>query len=141
MTLTPQLPDDLMQKLSWLGDKIDESCEKALEKGAEAVKKEVTSSLSSAIGRTKYPSKSTGELQRSLGISKVKQDKSGSLNIKVGFSEPRKGSDTPNALIASVLEYGKQGQEPTGFMKKAKNKAAKEAKAIMEKSIEEDMKI
>ena len=37
------------------------------------------------------------------------QDKNGDFNIKVGFSEPRPDGES-NAMLASILEYGKSGQ-------------------------------
>lgn len=136
--LTPVLPDELMQKLSRLGDKTDEICEKALKEGADVVKAVVASNLDTAIGHTKYPSRSTGQLKLSLGISPVKQKSDGTMDIKIGFSEPRSDGSS-NAKIANILEYGKQGQRPTGFLKKAKNSSKKTATDIMASVLEKEM--
>ena len=122
-----EMPDELMRKLSRLGGKTDAICEKALKEGAEVVKMAVASSLDSAIGHgTKYESRSTGQLRSALGISPVKQGKNGELDIKIGLVENRNDGKS-NAMIANVLEYGKPGQSPTGFLKKAKNKSKKTA--------------
>ena len=97
-------------KVSRLADKTDEIIPKVLEAGAEVVEDKVRSNLQSVIGSgTKYDSKSTGELLRSLGTSPALQDRNGDFDIKVGFSEPRSDGDS-NAKIATILEYGKSGQ-------------------------------
>ena len=44
-----------------------------------------------------------------------------------------------NAMIANILEYGKPGQPPTGFLKKAKNKSRKLAEAKMVEVLEKEM--
>lgn len=114
-----KLPEDFLLKLSKLGEKTDEIIPKVLDAGAKVVEAKVKSNLRSVIGKgTKVDSRSTGELLSSLGISEAKQDKKGNFNVKVGFSEPRRDGET-NALIATVLEYGKQGQQPKPFMKPA----------------------
>ncbi len=60
---------------------------KVLEAGAEVVEDKVRSNLQTVIGSgTKYESRSTGELLRSLGTSPALQDKNGDFNVKVGFS-------------------------------------------------------
>ncbi len=138
-SIKTELPEELMQKLSRLGSKTDEICEKALKEGGNVMKKAVSESLKNAIGNTKYKSKSTGELQRSLGITPVLQDKEGILNIKVGFDEPRSDGKS-NAMIANILEYGRVGQKPQGFLKKAKNKSKKEVIAKMSEVIDKEIK-
>ncbi len=137
--MTPKLPEELMSKLSRLGGKTDILCEHALKEGAEIVKDAVAGTLGEAVGHgTKYDSRSTGELQSSLGISRVRQSQDGTLDIKIGFSEPRKDGAS-NAKIANVLEYGKPGQPPTGFLKKAKNKSKKTATDRMSEVLEKEM--
>ena len=62
---------------------------KVLEAGAEVVEDKVRSNLQSVIGSgTKYDSKSTGELLRSLGTSPALQDRNGDFDIKVAFPNP-----------------------------------------------------
>ena len=86
-------------KVSRLADKTDEILPKVLEAGAEVVEDKVRSNLQAVIGSgTKYESRSTGELLRSLGTSPALQDKNGDFNVKVGFSEPRSDGDS-NAKI------------------------------------------
>ena len=84
------MPEDFLRKLSTLGDKTDEISEKVLEAGGEVVLAKVKSNLSAVIGSgTAFDSRSTGELERSLGLSPVKVDKNGNHDIKIGFAEPR----------------------------------------------------
>lgn len=144
------LPEELQKKLDRLGRQTDEITAKALEAGAEAALPYLRSSLKDVIGKdTKYESRSTGELIRSLGISPVMVDREGSPNIKVGFNEPRrvqraaKGKRSyytaTNAMIANILEYGKHGQPPKPFLKQAKNRSRKAAAAAMQRAFDEEV--
>ena len=96
---TWRMPDDFLMKVSRLADKTDEILPKVLEAGAEVVEDKVRSNLQAVIGSgTKYESRSTGELLRSLGTSPALQDKNGDFNVKVGFSEPsRTATATPRS--------------------------------------------
>ena len=116
-----QLPEGLLTRLSQLGAKSDEIAEKMLKAGGEVLLSRVKSNLAGVIGKgTKYPSESTGELERSLGLSPAKLDRNGNHNIKVGFSEPRSDGGS-NAQIANIIEYGKHGQPAKPFLKPAKS--------------------
>ena len=116
-----QLPEEMLTRLSQLGAKSDEIAEKMLEAGGEVLLSRVKSNLAGVIGKgTKYPSESTGELERSLGLSPAKLDRNGNHNIKVGFSEPRSDGGS-NAQIANIIEYGKHGQPAKPFLKPAKS--------------------
>ena len=116
-----QLPEGLLTRLSQLGAKSDEIAEKMLKAGGEVLLSRVKSNLAGVIGKgTKYPSESTGELERSLGLSPAKLDRNGNHNIKVGFSEPRSDGGS-NAQIANIIEYGKYGQPAKPFLKPAKS--------------------
>lgn len=143
------MPDDFEKRLTALGKSEDAIAEKVLEAGAEAVLPKIRSNLAGSIGRnTKVESRSTGELLGSLGVSPMKQDKDGNNNVHVGFNEPRRKqyaargkrsySESTNAMIANVLEYGRHGQPAKPFMKPAV-KAAKAAvqDAMQTKFIEE----
>jgi hypothetical protein len=125
---TIKLPEDLLWKIAHLGGRTDEIIGKVLKAGAEVVRDRVDRNLDWAISPfTKYPSRSTGELQGSLGVSPVATDNKGQDNIKIGFSEPRKkqpakkskygNGQLTNAMIGNILERGKQGQEKRPFMK------------------------
>lgn len=138
-------------KLSRLGNKTDEICEKVLEAGAEVAEAKVRSSLQAVIGSgIKVPSRSTGELLSSLGVSPVLQGKDGTLNTKVGFNEPRrvqtaaKGKrsyrESTNAMIANVLEYGKHGQPAKPFLKPAQRQAKAACLSAMKQTFEEEVK-
>ena len=80
--VTVKLPEDLLTKFSKLAEKSDAVAERVLVAGGEVVLAKVKSNLSSVIGSgTKYESRSTGELERSLGLSSVKHDRNGNHNI------------------------------------------------------------
>lgn len=127
-------------QISRLGDKTDDVCGRVLNAGAEVVLKKVRTNLRNVISTdTKTQSRSTGELERSLGVSPVLSDKNGNLNIKIGFSEPRTNGES-NAKIASVIEYGKSGQPPKPFMKPAKSASRKECMTVMINTLDEEVK-
>lgn len=103
--MTLKLPDDLADRLSDLQKRSDTLVKKALEEGGKVVLKQAQSNLNSVVGKgTKYDSRATGELERSLGLSPVKGNCAG-RDIKVGFSEPHSGG-VSNAMLAALLEYG-----------------------------------
>lgn len=135
-----KMPENFLLKLSRLGDKTDEICEKALNVGGEVVLAKVKSNLSSVIGKdTKTDSRSTGELEKSLGLSPVLIDDNGNANIKIGFKEPRSDGES-NAKIASIIEYGKQGQPPNPFLKSAKSSSKKACVKAMVEALEQEVK-
>jgi HK97 gp10 family phage protein len=134
-----KMPDALIAKLTRLGNKTDEVCEKALKAGAEVAEKSISSNLSAVIGKgTKYDSRSTGQLEKALGISPVKLNDRNELDVKIGFAEPRSDGES-NAKIANILEYGKSGQPPKPFLKPAKSKARRQIMAAMTDTLEREM--
>lgn len=134
-----KLPDDLLVKLSKLGTKSDEIAEKALEAAGEIALRNVKSKLSSVVGNgTKYDSRTTGELESSLGLTDVKVDKNGNHNIKVGFSEPRSDGES-NAKIATILEYGKSCQPAKPFLAPAKSASKQACKNAMQQVLESEV--
>ena len=135
-----QLPEDFLKKLSQLGADFDSVAADVLKAGGEVVLAKTRSNLSGVIGSgTKYPSKSTGELESALGLSSARLDRNGNHNVKIGFAEPRPDGDS-NAKIANILEYGKHGQPAKPFLKPAKNAAKSECIAVMQKKLEEAVK-
>ncbi len=100
----------------------------------------VRSNLSSIVGQgTKEESRSTGELERSLGLSPAKQKRDGSgWDVKVGFAEPRSDGGN-NAKIANILEYGKHGQAPKPFLKPAKSSSKSAAVSAMKAKFESEV--
>jgi len=86
-----KMPEDFLLKLSRLADKTDEIIPKVLEAGGEVVLAKAKSNLSSVVGKgTKEKSRSTGELERSLGLSPAKQKRDSSgWDIKVGVRPKR----------------------------------------------------
>ena len=127
-----KMPDDFLMKVSRLADKTDEILPKVLEA-------KVRSNLQAVIGSgTKYESRSTGELLRSLGTSPALQDKNGDFNVKVGFSEPRSDGDS-NAKIATILEYGKSGQPAKPFLKPARSSSRNACINAMKAKLDEEV--
>ena len=134
------MPDDFLKRLSKLEKHTDEITEAVLKEGAKVVLSTFKSSLNEVIGKDlKYKSRSTGKLVSSLGISKPLMDRNGDFNIKIGFTEPRDGNES-NAKIATVIEYGKQGQPPKPFLKQTKKRSKKPAQEAMIKKFEEETK-
>ena len=134
-----QLPEELLTRLSQLGAKSDEIAEKMLEAGGEVMLSRVKSNLAGVIGKgTKYPSESTGELERSLGLSPAKLDRNGNHNIKVGFAEPRSDGGS-NAQIANIIEYGKHGQPAKPFLKPAKSASKAAVIEAMKQTFEQEV--
>lgn len=134
-----KLPDDFLEKISRLGNKTDEICEKMLKAGGEIVLSRAKSNLSSVIGSgTKYKSRSTGELESALGLSEVKLDKNGNYNIKIGFAETRKDGSS-NAKIANIIEYGKSGQTAKPFMKPAKTSSKSKCIEVMKSTFDKEV--
>lgn len=133
------MPDELLNKLSKLGKEQDDIAAKVLEAGAEIMEEKLKSAVSSAVGKgTKYKSRSTGELVGAVGISPVKVDRNGNSNIKVGFAEPHSGG-VSNAMLASLIEYGKTGQPPKPFMKRAQSASKTPVKQAMIAKFEEEI--
>lgn len=135
-----KMPEDFLLKLSRLGEQTDAIIPKVLEAGGEVVLAKAKSNLSSVVGRdTKIESRSTGELERSLGLSKARQKRDGSgWDVKVGFAEPRRGTGKSNAKIANIIEYGKHGQPAKPFMKPARTQSRKAAIEAMKQKFEQE---
>ena len=134
-----KLPEDFLQKISRLGSRTEEICEKMLKAGGEVVLSKAKSNLSSVVGRgTKYKSRSTGELEGALGLSEVRLDRNGNYNIKVGFAETRRDGGS-NAKLANIIEYGKSGHVAKPFMNPAqsasKTKCIETMKATFDKEV------
>jgi len=134
-----KIPDDFLEKLSRLGNRTDEICEKILKAGGEVVLSKAKSNLSSVVGSgTKYKSRFTGELESSLGLSEVRLDRNGNYNIKIGFAESRKDGSS-NAKLANIIEYGKSGQAAKPFMKPAKNSSKTKCLEVMKATFDKEV--
>lgn len=134
------MPDDFLLKISKLGSDFDPVAEKVLKAGGEVVFKRTKSNLSAVIGKgTKHESRSTGELEKALGVTSVRLDRNGNHNIKIGFSEPRADGES-NAKIANILEYGKHGQPAKPFLKPARSASKSECISVMKSTFEEEVK-
>lgn len=135
-----KMPDDFLLKISKLGSDFDPVAEKVLKAGGEVVFKRTKSNLSAVIGKgTKHESRSTGELEKALGVTSVRLDRKGNHNIKIGFSEPRPDGES-NAKIANILEYGKHGQPAKPFLKPARSASKSECISVMKSTFEEEVK-
>ena len=134
-----KMPEEFLLKLSRLGSNTDAVAEKVLEAGGQVMLSKVKANLSAVIGSgTKYDSRSTGELEASLGLSPVKTDRDGNHNIKIGFSEPRSDGGS-NAKLANILEYGKHGQPAKPFLKPAKTSSRAECIRVMTQTLDEEV--
>lgn len=150
-TAKVKMPDKHLSKLSKLGKNTDMIVEKVLESGGEVMVKKIRENLSSVVGSgTKYKSRSTGELEDSLGVAPMDVDEKGNYNIKIGFNEPRrtqyeaKGkrsyNTATNAMVANVLEYGKHGQPAKPFLKPAISSSRSQCKKAMIDTFNEEIK-
>lgn len=134
-----KLPEELLTKLSRLGQNTDVVAEKVLQAGGKVVLDKVRDNLESVIGSdTKRKSRSTGELLSSLGLSPVLVNRNGNHDIKIGFSEPRSDGES-NAKLANILEYGKSGQPPKPFLQPARTASKKECMRVMEEALKEEI--
>lgn len=135
-----KMPDDFLLKISKLGSDFDPVAEKILKAGGEVIFKRTKSNLSAVVGKgTKHESRSTGELEKALGVTSVRLDRNGNHNIKIGFSEPRSDGES-NAKLANILEYGKHGQPAKPFLKPAKSASKSECISTMKSTFEEEVK-
>ena len=134
-----KMPDEFLSRISRLGAQTDSIAEKILQAGGEVALAKVKSNLKSVVGSgTKSKSRSTGELERSLGLSPVTVDKNGNHDIKVGFSEPRTDGGS-NAKIANILEYGTSSQSAKPFLKPAKSAVKKQCVEAMKSAFEKEV--
>ena len=134
-----KMPEELLVKLSRLGGKSDEIAANVLREGGRVVLNKVKSNLESVIGSdTKYDSRSTGELVGSLGLTPPRIDRDGNSNIKIGFSEPRSDGKS-NAMLASIIEYGKHDQPPKPFLAPAKAASRSECEKVMREALEREV--
>ena len=134
-----KMPDDFLARISRLGAQTDTIAKKVLQAGGEVALDKVRSNLSAVVGvGNKSESRSTGELERSLGLSPVMVDKNGNPDIKVGFSEPRSDGSS-NAKIANILEYGTSTQQAKPFLKPAKSASKAVCIRVMEQTLKEEV--
>ena len=134
-----KLPEELLNKLSRLGQNTDVVAEKVLQAGGKVVLDKVRDNLESVIGSdTKRKSRSTGELLSSLGLSPVLVNRNGNHDVKIGFAEPRSDGES-NAKLANILEYGKSGQPPKPFLQPARSASKKECMRVMEEALKEEI--
>ena len=134
-----KMPDEFLARISQRGAQTDSIAEKVLQAGGEVALAKVRSNLKYVVGsETKSKSRSTGELERSLGLSPVMVDKNGNHDIKVGFSEPRTDGGS-NAKIANILEYGTSGQSAKPFLKPAKSAVKKQCAEAMKSAFEKEV--
>jgi HK97 gp10 family phage protein len=152
------MPDDFMKQLETLEKNTPGIIEGMLEAGGKIGLGNAQSALAGAVGHVPN-SRSTGELQASLGLTAMKKDRNGTYNVKVGFNEPRRGQTAiklrvgakgrlaargyyaaTNAMIANVLEFGKHGQRPRPFMLPARLKSEKPIEAAMQAELDKAVK-
>lgn len=134
-----KMPEEFLLKLFKLGSQTDTIAQRVLQAGGEVVLAKVKSNLSGVVGKgTKRKSRSTGELERSLGLSPMKVDRNGNFDVKIGFAEPRSDGRS-NAKLANILEYGKHGQPAKPFLKPAKSASKSVCMEAMIRKLEEEL--
>lgn len=134
-----KMPDEFLARISRLGSQTDTIAGKVLQAGGEVALDKVRSNLKAVVGSgNKSESRSTGELERSLGLSPVMVDKNGNHDIKIGFSEPRTDGSS-NAKIANILEYGTSTQQAKPFLKPAKSAVKKQCVDAMKSAFEKEV--
>ena len=135
-----KMPNEFLDKLSKLEGRFDKAAPKILQSGGKVVLSAMKANLEGRIGKdTKYPSRSKGDLLRSLGITPALQDRNGEWNIRVGVGDSIDREGVPNALKAQVLEYGKSGQKAKPWMKPARRRARKPAVQAMEETLKKEL--
>lgn len=145
-----KLPESLIRKFEKIADKTDTIVDRCLEAGADVAETYVRNNLREVLS----PEHKNGELINALGTTTPKTDRNGVRNIKVGFAEPRKdqsGSHTTragkkrsyyertNAMIASVLEYGRSNQKARPFLAPAKRQAKGPVAKAMEDTFDREV--
>ena len=133
-----KMPDDFLHKISTLAERTDEIVPRVLEAGGKVMLDKTKSNLQTVIGKTKHPSRATGELVEALGVSGARMDRNGNYNVKVGFAEPRRDGES-NAKIANIIEHGKHGQPAKPFLKPAKSAARGACINAMKNKLEEEI--
>jgi hypothetical protein len=66
-------------------------------------------------------------------------DRDGNYNVKIGFSEPRRGVGDSNAKLGNILEHGKHGQPPRPFLKPAKSQTKEACIEAMKAKLQQEM--
>lgn len=155
------IPRDLLIKFNRLEQQTPEILKKSVAEGAKPVENAIRKELRTVLSE----GHKTGELISSLGATKP-DDKYGVVNVKIGFNEPRKNDKgkriktgklnkhahrdkgqtrsyytQTNAMIATVLEYGKRdgSQRARPFIEPAKRKSEDECLQIMRETFEEEV--
>ena len=120
-----KMPDEFLARISQIGAQTDSIVEKVLAGRRRGRFRKGSSNLKSVVGSgTKSQSRSTGELERSLGLSPLLSTKTEimtsrwvSLNLVPMVQS--------NAKIANILEYGTSSQSAKPFLKPAKSAVKK----------------
>ena len=133
-----KMPDDFLERVSKLADRTDDIVPRVLDAGGKVMLAKVKGNLQAVIGKTKYPSRTTGKLVGALGVSGARMDRDGNYNVKVGFSEPRSDGES-NAKIANIIEHGKHGQPAKPFLKPAKSAVEDACIDAMKSKLEEEI--
>src|SRR6056297_2405692 len=134
------MPDEFLEKLSRLNKRFDEIAPRVLEEGAKPVIEKAKDKLSMRIGQdTKEPSKSSGELLKSMESTKPVQDRDGNWKLRVGIPTTKDSKGVSNALKAAVIEYGKVGQPPKPWLKPTKRASRKASIEAMKNALDKEI--
>lgn len=123
--MTIKFPDEMIAKMSHLGEKYDDITKKVLIEGAKPLFDVAKTNLENSIdNNTKQHSKSKGDLLKSIRITRPFLDKDSNWGIKVGC-EGIDQEGVSNALKAAVLEHGKSDQIARPWLKPSGSKSKK----------------
>ena len=153
--LSTNFPDELVQKMSRLGQDTNRIIGECLTAAAVPVEQAVKQKYDQVVGRPhivrrngrlyNYGLRSTGALRRAIGTTKPRQDRKGNYDIKIGFANAREPETGIRCgYLAALITRGvkKRNQPPRPFIKPAE-KASKAAslEAFERKFDEEGAKI
>ena len=135
-----KMPEDFLNKVSRLNGKVDDIVPRVLEKGAKPAIDNAKRNLALRIGQgTKGPSKSTGDLLKSIESTKPEQDGRGNWMLRVGVPKSKDSKGVSNALKAAVIEYGKSGQPPKPWLKATKSQSRKACIEAMKSELDREI--
>lgn len=135
-----KLPEDMINKMSKLGENYDNITKSVLEEGAKPLFSAAKNALADSVGKdTKQKSRATGELVNSMRTTKPFLDKKGNWGIKVGCEGVDK-KGVSNAMKAAILEYGKSDQKPRPWLKPSGKKVRKDCIEKMQTAFNKEVK-
>ena len=132
-------PDDLIQQLNALDNRLDSIQDKMLSAGINAVEGTVKSNMEKSL-TGQYE---TGALRKSIAVKSRTAKKGKEKMIYFKGSAKRKGKKgkaVRNGFKAAMLEYGRPGQQARPFMRPAFKEKRQAIYDAMKRTFEEETK-